>query len=198
MMRRYEYLERSEKERNLTPSHLVCCILVACLFASGCSKLVARHYRDTVDEMHGSVKLPGLTESVTVRRDSMGIPFIEARNMNDLAMVIGYINASDRLTQMVGLKLVSQGRLAELAGPKALDLDIYIRTIGLPRIALALLKNMSQDTRALLDRYCEGVNVYLEQHKDKLPPGLALTGYKPDKWTPIDWHASRCAENWRR
>jgi acyl-homoserine-lactone acylase len=166
--------------------YLACCVLVACLMAGGCSKLARPYFRDTVEELHGTLKLPGLTEPVMVRRDAFAIPFIDARNMNDLVMAIGYINASDRLTQMVALKLVSQGRIAELAGPLALDLDIYIRTIGLPQRADKLLKNMNLENRALLERYCEGVNIYMEQHRDKLPPGLALTGYKPDKWTPID------------
>jgi acyl-homoserine-lactone acylase len=115
--------------------------------------------------------------------------------MDDMARAIGYVNASDRLTQMEGLRLVSQGRLAEMVGPSALDLDIYIRTIGLPRIAGMLLKNMSRENQILLERYCEGVNAYVEEHKDRLPPGLALSRYIPDKWRPIDSIAIFAAVN---
>jgi len=161
-------------------------MLAASLFAGGCTKLAGRHFRDTVDEPYGTVKLPGLTAPVTVRRDAFGIPFIEAGNMDDLARAMGYVHAFDRLTQMEGFRLLAQGRLAEMAGPQVLDLDIYVRTLGLPRFSAILLKNTSPENRALLERYCEGINAYLDQHRGKLPPGLALSGYEPGRWRPID------------
>jgi acyl-homoserine-lactone acylase len=157
-----------------------------CLFTQGCNNIADRHFKDTVDTTQGTMSLPGLKEAVTVRRDAFGIPFIEAKNMDDMAMAIGYVHASDRLTQMVGLKLVSEGRLAELVGPVMLDLDIYMRTMNLRRTADNLLKNMSPENMALMERYCAGVNAYLDQHKNKLPPGLALAGQPPERWKMID------------
>jgi acyl-homoserine-lactone acylase len=161
-------------------------ILLACLINTGCSKIAYKHFQNTLDPVSGTIRLPILSAPVTIGRDAMGIPFVEARNMEDLARAMGYINASDRLNQMMGFKLLSQGRLAEMVGPAVVDLDIYIRTIGVPRVAEKLLKNLSQEKRLLLERYCDGVNAYMEQHKDRLPPGIALSNYHPDKWNPID------------
>jgi acyl-homoserine-lactone acylase len=103
-----------------------------------------------------------------------------------MAMAVGYVHASDRLTQMIGMKLISEGRLAEMAGPAVLNLDIYMRTMNLKRVAENLYRNITPENRILLKRYSDGVNSYLDQHKDKLPPGLALAGYKPKPWEPID------------
>jgi acyl-homoserine-lactone acylase len=161
-------------------------LLAFSLAGAGCSKIVSCLYRDTAEEMQGTIKIPVLSEPVTVRRDAFGIPYVEARNMKDLARAIGYVNASDRLAQMIGFKLLSQGRLSEMTGPVGIDLDIYVRTLGLPRISDRLLKNMSPENMKLLEYYCEGVNAYLDERGNNLPPGLALTGYKPEAWRPVD------------
>lgn len=179
-------LRRCGKGSGFIALYLVSLILLMCLICTGCSKIAYKHFQNTLDPVNGTIRLAVLSTPVTVGRDAMGIPYIEAKNMEDLACTMGYVNASDRLTQMVGVKLLSQGRLAEMVGPTVVDLDIYIRTIGVPRVAEKLLKNLSPEKRRLLDRYCDGVNAYMEQHRDRLPPGMALSGYHPDKWNPID------------
>lgn len=132
------------------------------------------------------MQLPGLREQVTVSRDTFGIPYVEARNKEDLAMAVGYVHATDRLTQMLGMKLVSQGRLSEMAGPSVLNLDIYMRTMNLRRVAENLYKNISPENLSFLESYCDGINAYIAQHQDKLPPGPAMAGYTPEAWKPID------------
>ncbi len=156
------------------------------LSIGGCTKLMDRHFKAKLDAAQGSVSLPGLKEQVSVRRDTYGIPFVEANNMEDLAMAIGYVHATDRLTQMIGMKLVSQGRLSEMAGPSTLNLDIYLRTLNLKQAAENMYKNISPERLHLLNRYGDGVNAYINAHKDNLPPGLALAGYTPEPWQPID------------
>jgi acyl-homoserine-lactone acylase len=161
-------------------------VVILCVCLGGCAGLVDRHFKKTVDQTQGNLTLEGLREPVTIRRDAHGIPFVEAGNMQDLAMAIGYVNAADRLTQMVGMRLVSQGRLAEMAGPAVLDLDLYLRTINLRQAAENLYKFTSAENKALLQRYCDGVNAYLASHRKKLPPGLAIAGYVPEAWQPLD------------
>lgn len=161
-------------------------IALLCICTAGCAGLVDRRFKRTVDSAEGRLVLVGLRAPVTVRRDAYGIPFVEAGNMADLAMAMGYVNAADRLTQMVGMKLVSQGRLAELAGPAVLDLDLYLRTMNLRQTAENLYKYTSAENKALLQRYCDGVNAYLALHRKKLPPGLAIAGYVPEAWQPMD------------
>lgn len=161
-------------------------VAVLCLGLTGCGALMHRHFKPTLDPPQGGITLPGLKEQVTISRDAYGIPNIQARNMEDMAMAVGYMHASDRLTQMTGIKLISQGRLAEMAGADVLDLDIYMRTINLKRAGEDLYRNLKPEYRALLERYAEGVNAYVAQHKDRLPPGLALAGYTPEPWQATD------------
>lgn len=168
-----EQVNRSTRTRESFVRHTTCAVsllLTLSFVAAGCSSMVARHFQDTVDSPSGTLVLPELTETVTVRRDSYGIPFVEAKSMPDLAVAMGYVHASDRFTQMAGFRLMAQGRLSEMAGPPMLDLDIYMRTLGLARTADIMLKGISPQNMALLERYCSGVNAWLEQHRDRLPP----------------------------
>jgi len=163
-------------------------VLVAtlCLGIAGCGPLMNRHFKPQLDPLQGSLTLPGLKAPVTISRDGYGIPYIQAQNMEDMAMAVGYMHASDRLTQMTGIKLISQGRLAEMAGVDVLDLDIYMRTINLKRAGEDLYRNLKPEYRALLESYADGVNAYVARHKDRLPPGLALAGYRPEPWRATD------------
>jgi acyl-homoserine-lactone acylase len=174
---------RHRSEKNILK---VCGIIAVCLLLGSCAKLVDWHFKGQLDAPSGNITIAGLKDTVTVRRDAYGIPFVEAKNMEDMAMAVGYVHASDRLAQMIGMKLISEGRLAEMAGPAVLNLDIYMRTFNLKGAAETLYKNINAENLRLLEFYSKGVNAYLEQHKDKLPPGLALAGYKPEAWQPID------------
>jgi acyl-homoserine-lactone acylase len=148
--------------------------------------MIDRHFKGQLDPSQGNITIGGLKDTVTVRRDAYGIPFVEAKNMDDMAMAVGFVHASDRLAQMIGMRLIAEGRLSEMAGPAVLDLDIYMRTMNLNGAAEALYKNVSAENIRLLEFYSKGVNAYFDQHKDKLPPGLALAKYKPEAWKPID------------
>src|SRR6185369_15856948 len=72
-----------------------------------------------------------------VIRDVHGIPHIYARGRRDLARAMGYVHAQDRLAQMEGLRRFAFGRLAELVGMRALELD---RTARRLRLRLARMR----------------------------------------------------------
>ena len=63
-----------------------------------------------------SVQLKGLKERVTITRDERGIPYIDAKNDEDLYFAQGYVTASDRLWQMDLNRRTARGELAEIFG----------------------------------------------------------------------------------
>jgi len=163
-----------------------CGIIALSLQLGGCVSLMDRHFKAKLDAPNGSIDIAGLRETVVVRRDAYGIPFVDAKNREDMALAVGYVHATDRLTQMISMKMLSEGRLSEMGGPVMLDLDIYMRAMDLTGAAETLFKNVSAENRKLLESYSRGVNAYLDSHKDRLPPELALAGFKPEPWQPID------------
>lgn len=140
----------------------------------------------SVDQQGGVIRLAGPREEVTIARDSLGVPVVEAHSMADLAFGTGWAMASDRIAQMETFSLMAQGRLAELAGSVALPMDEYMRALNLDGAARKLLDRQPERLRQLLTHFSAGVNAWLAAHRGHLPMDLALSGYRPATWKPVD------------
>ncbi|MFP3527588.1 penicillin acylase family protein, partial [Pantoea sp. SIMBA_072] len=77
-------------------------------------------HQDSVPPTSGVQPLKGLAQNVSIRRNAMGAPLIESSSFHDALFSLGYVHAGDRIEQMVAMRLLAQGRLAELAGSDAL------------------------------------------------------------------------------
>lgn len=87
---------------------------------------------------------------------------------------------------MVAMRLLAQGRLAELAGSEALDIDRLMRAANLKQSAAQQYADASPRLKRFFEVYARGVNAYLFRYRDKLPAGLASSGYRPEYWKPED------------
>jgi len=137
------------------------------------------------------LQLKGLKDRVTITRDERGIPYIEAKNDEDLYFAQGYVTAADRLWQMDLYRRTARGELAEVlgAGPNnvALDQDKLHRTYGYAQTAEAEVAQASPKSLALLEAYARGVNAYAASLDPKsLPPEFQILNYKFRPWTPAD------------
>ncbi|NQD93740.1 penicillin acylase family protein, partial [Pseudomonas sp. CrR25] len=156
------------------------------LALSGCQSLLDSRYGASVHPDQGIVRVQGLTQSVVVRRNSLGMPLIETTTFHDALFALGYVHASDRLSQMVGLRLMAEGRLAEMAGPGVLEMDRFMRAVNLRKSAEILYKEASPRLKRFFEVYARGVNAYMFRYRDKLPMDLAESGYRPPYWKPED------------
>ncbi|HEV2830079.1 MAG TPA: penicillin acylase family protein [Pyrinomonadaceae bacterium] len=134
-----------------------------------------------------TLTMAGLRDSVTVRRDERGIPYIEAKNDEDLYFAQGYVTASDRLWQMDLLRRTERGELAEVLGAAALEQDKQHRTLGLTQVVDAELTMATPSARVALEAYARGVNAYIASLDSKtMPPEFQILQYKPKPWMPAD------------
>ncbi|HWN10128.1 MAG TPA: penicillin acylase family protein [Pyrinomonadaceae bacterium] len=134
-----------------------------------------------------TVQLAGLTDRVTIRRDERGIPYIEAKNDEDLYFAQGFVTASDRLWQMDLGRRSARGELAEVLGSLALEEDKRHRRFGFAQVAEAELAQASLYDRKVLEAYAKGVNAYIASLDSKsLPPEFQILQYKPRPWTAAD------------
>ena len=134
-----------------------------------------------------TLKVPGLRDTVTVRRDQRGIPYIEAKNDDDLYFAQGFVTASDRLWQMDLFRRNARGELSEIFGNQMLEDDKRHRTFGFAQVAESEAAQASPAVKALLTSYANGVNAYIASLDAKaFPPEFQLLGYKPRPWTPAD------------
>jgi penicillin amidase len=137
-------------------------------------------------QLDGSISLPGLQKEVTVERDNWGVPHIRASSLADAVEAQGYVMAQDRLWQLDLMRRASRGQLSEIVGPLALKTDKQFRTFGFSRAADRDFAAMDKDSRALMEAYARGVNIFIEQHQNSLPLEFTLLKYKPQPWQPTD------------
>ncbi|HUR33344.1 MAG TPA: penicillin acylase family protein [Vicinamibacterales bacterium] len=169
-------------------------IPAAMLLAGGCSRRAETAAPDRSDpwtvarralaQIDGTIAVPGAAQTVEVLRDEWGVPHIYAQNTEDLFFAQGYVMAQDRLWEMEWWRRELEGRLSEVLGPPAVDRD---------RLARALKyrgpfddtewTSYHPDAKRIFAAYANGINAFIDTHKDNLPVEFVLTGIQPLPWT---------------
>jgi penicillin G amidase len=152
-----------------------------------CAGSVTAWYLSTKQpQRSGSLPLLNLNEPVTVRYDERGVPHIKAYNEADLYRALGYVHAQDRLFQMEMVRRLAQGELAEIWGPKLLNVDRLFRTLGIRDHAQIYVAKMDKSSPAfqILTAYLDGIN----QYQDTRPAPMEFDLLKIPKraFTPQD------------
>lgn len=137
-------------------------------------------------EVSGNLNVSGLSAPVDLIRDRWGVPHIYAQNEHDLLFAQGYAHAQDRLWQMEIDRRLGNGTLSEILGDITVDNDRLMRTIGLRRLAEQSWATLDGQNRAILEAYAQGVNAYVDTHRNRLPVEFTILGVDPEPWTPID------------
>lgn len=132
------------------------------------------------------IKLKNLKGEVQVVYDEHLIPHIFAQNEEDLFRIQGYVTAQHRLWQMEFQTMAAAGRVSEIVGPVAIELDRMTRRKGLAfsaEQALEYIKSNDPETFRLVEAYSDGVNQYIDGiSRAKLPLEYKLLGYTPEYW----------------
>ncbi len=134
----------------------------------------------------GVQTVAGLHGPVTIARDAAGIPHIQAQDAHDVFFAQGYVHAQDRLWAMISARRAAAGRLSEIIGPRGLDNDRFMRTLGLVQAAQADWEVLGPEDRALLEAYAAGVNAFMAQQAPHWPLEFKILGFEPEPWTPQD------------
>jgi len=127
-----------------------------------------------------------VNRAVTVTRDGLGEPHIQAESLEDALFAQGYVTAQDRLWQMDSLRRLASGELAEIIGPSVVETDRESRELHMRRISEDAVRTMPPEDRAAMAAYVRGVNAFLETHRSNLPIEFTLLGYQPRPWSVSD------------
>ncbi|MCJ1679043.1 penicillin acylase family protein [Streptomyces sp. APSN-46.1] len=148
--------------------------------------------RASYPQTTGTLKVPGLTGTVEVKRDAHGIPQLYADNDDDLFRAQGFVHAQDRFWEMDVRRHMTSGRLSEMFGAGQVEADAFLRTLGWRQVAQAEYDSkLSPETKKYLQAYADGVNAYLKgkSGKDLSVEHAALKisdDYTPEQWSPVD------------
>jgi len=135
------------------------------------------------------LKVDGLQGKVIIHYDEHRVPHIFAENDHDLYYAQGYITAHDRLWEMDIQTRNASGRLSEIIGAKALEVDRYHRRIGMTYGAENTLRGMMKNpvSKMMIEAYSAGVNSYIHHlSKKDYPLEFKLLDYAPEEWKPIN------------
>ena len=153
----------------------------------GCALLAPLPEPTTVEERLAAFPATGLPLEgrVVVHWNANQVPFIEAEHDADAAFVLGLVHAHLRLGQMETFRRISQGRIAEMGGMLAVDIDHGLRILDFGRAAAEIEAILPQETREWLTSFVAGINHYQKTAKT-LPHEFGLLGLEREPWTIRD------------
>lgn len=142
------------------------------------------HY--SLPDYTGKQEMMFIKDTVEVYTDQYGVPHIFAENEKDLFFTAGYITARERLFQMTTAAAAGRGELSLLFGDGMLSSDIYLRNWGIPQMGKKLSENADREIKEILEAFCEGINTWIDESENNLPPEFKILGIKPLRWGPED------------
>jgi penicillin amidase len=113
--------------------------------------------------LEGECSVTGLGDTVTITRDSWGVPSISAGSQDDLWFAQGFVTAGERLFQLDLALRAANGRLSELFADKTLQDDRFARTVGLHRVGARYVAGWDERSVAMHARFRAGVFAWIEQ-----------------------------------
>ncbi len=169
------------------------CLFAGLLGISGCQtshsavmKIDSQTLSARLAQTAGSIRVPGLKEEVRVVRDRRGIPHIYAKNVDDLFMAQGFVQAQDRLFQMDLWRRSVQGRLAEILGPDFVERDRLARLMHYRGDMEAEWTSYAPDARPIVEQFVKGINAWVSMARQNPPIEFTYAGYEPELWKPED------------
>ena len=179
-------------------------ILLVLAAAAGCAirSMPGYEKRPTLPQVSGDLAVPGLNGPVQVYRDHYGIPHIITPDEHDLFFADGYVQAQDRLWQIVLFRAVAIGTLSEIFGNvgvpgmtlegmnlSTLEMDRHERVLGINFLGQAgeiMLAKKDPRVLAQLQAYCDGINAFIKQNQGHLPIEFQVLYYQPEPFRPAD------------
>ena len=141
--------------------------------------------RSSLPRLDGEVVAPALEASVTIERDALGVATVSGSSRSDVAFGTGYVHAQDRYFQMDLARRMASGRLAELLGDAALDLDRRNRIHRFEVVAAEVLGRLPPAEREVIESYAAGVNAGLASLRVR-PFEYLLLRQRPQAWGASD------------
>ena len=141
--------------------------------------------RASLPQLEGTAAISGLSAPVSIERDGLGVPTIRGASRVDVSRALGWLHGQERFFQIDALRRVAAGEISELVGKRALPRDRAMRMHGFRKLAQAVMKQLPEDQRAIIEAYAAGVNAGLTSLGERPFEYLAMRN-EPRPWLPED------------
>ena len=118
-----------------------------------------------------------LAQSVTIYRDTFGVPHIYGSTDESVVFGLMYAQAEDNFWQLEEDHINKLGRASEIYGSSRLMVDMLQRLFETNKRARDEYKSLSPAMKKLCDAYAAGINYYLERNPNVRP--RLITRYEP-------------------
>jgi acyl-homoserine-lactone acylase len=151
----------------------------ALVVLAGLGLVLAERAPVRADNSPAVARAAALAKTVTIRRDTFGVPHVYGPT--DVSCVFGFIyaQAEDYFWQIEDSYLRSLGRAAEVYGEKSLPDDLVNRALEVTRLSKAEYDRSSPRTKELCNAVADGLNYYLAVNPQVKP--RLITHFEP-------WH----------
>lgn len=170
---------------------------VAALILAGLGIVILVKYLSAKETVSYNETVPAeVSAQAIVQRDSNGIPHIQAANMEDALLVLGYLHAQDRVIIAEYYRALARGTLASLVGEDALAIDRLSRTLNFAGEAEKIFRALDKKYKGYLEAYAKGLNYFLKRNYRDI---ASVSRLASDEWTPqdtiaiilmLDWYSS--------
>src|SRR5688572_6720536 len=113
--------------------------------------------------------LARLARTVTIYRDTYGVPHVFGRTDESTVFGFAYAQAEDNFWRVEENFIHALGRASELYGEKSLDEDRLNDALEIPRLAQEEYARLDQHMRLLCDAFAAGFNFYISRHPEARP-----------------------------
>ncbi|MEP7271463.1 MAG: acylase [Acidobacteriota bacterium] len=124
-------------------------------------------------------RLSRIAQSVTISRDTWGVPHVEGPT--DASVVFGYLyaQAEDNFWQIEDSYIQSLGRASEVYGERMLEADLLNRALEIAEISRAEYPKLDSQMHSICEAAADGLNYFLEKNPQVKP--RLITKFEP-------WH----------
>jgi acyl-homoserine-lactone acylase len=114
-------------------------------------------------------KTEKLARSITIYRDSYGVPHIYGPTDASCVFGYAYAQAQDNFRQVEDSYIHALGRATEVDGEKALSSDLLNRALEITRLSQAEYQRASARSREIADAFAGGLNYFLAHNSETRP-----------------------------
>lgn len=110
---------------------------------------------------------PAMAESVTIYRDTYGVPHVYADTVAAGIYGLGYAQAEDRLQDIYDNIRVAVGTYAEAYGPEYVDQDYFMRVTRNAERCQEYWQSAPGNQQEICNSFIAGINAFLAEHPEK-------------------------------
>src|SRR5436190_3325078 len=111
---------------------------------------------------------PAKRYSAEVTRDEWGVPHIHGKTDPHVAFGVAWAHAEDDFSTLQDVVAMTRGRYGAVAGTEGAAVDYVYHLFGARAQAQRLYPGLPAETRALLDAYASGLNLYAKRHPQEV------------------------------